>query len=114
MIVKERSIEVKVGLLILVALGLLATFVLVMGQVSFQPKFTIFVDFDNPGGIASGSAVRGAGVKVGKIDENQYPGGGGNPVTKKSEPPARVKLSLQKRYQQGIPDNSIFYVTTQG
>jgi phospholipid/cholesterol/gamma-HCH transport system substrate-binding protein len=112
--VKERSIEVKVGLLILVALGLLAAFVLVMGQVSFQPKFTVFVDFDNPGGIGSGSAVRVAGVKVGKIDEIQYRGGEINPVTHKREPLVRVKISIEKRYQQAVRDNSIFYVTTQG
>jgi phospholipid/cholesterol/gamma-HCH transport system substrate-binding protein len=112
--VKERSIEVKVGLLILVALGLLAAFVLVMGQVSFQPKFTVFVDFDNPGGIGSGSAVRIAGVKVGKIDEIQYRGGEVNPVTHKREPLVRVKVSIEKRYQQAVRDNSIFYVTTQG
>jgi phospholipid/cholesterol/gamma-HCH transport system substrate-binding protein len=112
--VKERSIEVKVGLLILVALGLLAAFVLVMGQVSFQPKFTVFVDFDNPGGIGAGSAVRVAGVKVGKIDEIQYRGGEVNPVTHKREPLVRVKVSIEKRYQQAVRDNSIFYVTTQG
>jgi phospholipid/cholesterol/gamma-HCH transport system substrate-binding protein len=112
--VKERSIEVKVGLLILVALGLLAAFVLVMGQISFQPKFTIYVDFDNPGGLTVGSAVRIAGVKVGKIDEIQYRGGEKNPVTGKREPLVRVKVSLEKRYQQAVRDNSIFYVTTQG
>ena len=111
---KERSIEVKVGLLILVALGLLAAFVLVMGQVSFQPKFTVFVDFDNPGGIVSGSAVRVAGVKVGRIDEIQYRGGQVNPVTKKREPLVRVKILIEKRYQEAVRDNSIFYVTTQG
>ncbi len=114
MTVKERSIEVKVGLLILAALGLLAAFVLVMGQVSFQPKFTIFIDFDNPGALASGSAVRVAGVKVGKIDEIQYRGGETNAVTHKREPLVRVKVLLEKRYQQAIRDNSIFYVTTQG
>ena len=46
--VKERSIEVKVGLLILGALGLFAAFVLVMGQVSFQPKLTILRRFRQP------------------------------------------------------------------
>ncbi|HKQ69451.1 MAG TPA: MlaD family protein [Polyangiaceae bacterium] len=110
----ERSIEAKVGLLILVALGLLAAFVFVMGQVSFQPKFAIFVDFDNPGGLATGSAVRIAGVKVGKIDEIQYRGGERNPTTQKREPLVRVKVMIEKRYQQAVRDNSIFYVTTQG
>ena len=111
---KERSIEIKVGFLILVAMGLLGAFVLVMGQISFQPKFTVYVDFDNPGALAAGSAVRVAGVKVGKIDEIQYRGGEVNPVTHVREPLVRAKLLLEKRYQQAVRDNSIFYVTTQG
>jgi phospholipid/cholesterol/gamma-HCH transport system substrate-binding protein len=112
--VKERAIEVKVGLLILVAMGLLGAFVLVMGQISFQPKFTVFVDFDNPGGLAAGSSVRVAGIKVGKIDEIQYRGGEMNTQTHKRDPLVRVKVSMEKRYQQAVRDNSIFYVTTQG
>jgi phospholipid/cholesterol/gamma-HCH transport system substrate-binding protein len=112
--VKERSIEVKVGLLILIAVGLLGAFILVMGQVSFQPKFTLYVDFDNPGGLAVGSAVRIAGVRVGKINSIQYRGGEQNPATHQREPLVRAEISVEKRYGSAIRDNSTFYVTTQG
>jgi phospholipid/cholesterol/gamma-HCH transport system substrate-binding protein len=112
--VKQRSIEVRVGLLILVALGILVTFVLVMGQVNLQPKFTLYVDFDNPAGLAAGSAVRIAGVKVGKIDEIQFRGGKSDPVTHKRDALVRAKLTLEQRYHAAVRDNSIFYVTTQG
>lgn len=110
----QRSIEVKVGALILVAVGLLAAFVIVMGGVNFQPTYTIYVDFDNPGGLQSGSPVKIAGVKIGKIVELQYRGGTTNPATGVREPLVRVKTSIEKRYQDGIRDNSTFYVTTQG
>jgi len=49
--VSQRSIEVKVGALILVALGLLGAFVVVMGGLSFEPTLTVYVTFQNPGGL---------------------------------------------------------------
>ncbi len=47
----ERSIEVKVGVLILVSVGILGAFVLVMGGLSFEKMFSVYVDFDNLGGL---------------------------------------------------------------
>ena len=110
----QRSIEVKVGALILVAVGLLAAFVVVMGGINFQPTYTIYVDFDNPGGLQGGSPVKIAGVKIGKVVELQYRGGVANPATGVREPLVRVKTSIEERYKDGIRDNSTFYVTTQG
>jgi phospholipid/cholesterol/gamma-HCH transport system substrate-binding protein len=72
---QEKSIEVKVGVLILVSLGILAAFVLIMGGLSFEKTYTIFVDFDNPGGLQTGAPVRVAGVKVGKVSELAFMGG---------------------------------------
>ena len=69
-----RSIEVKVGLLILIAIGILTGFVILMGGMSFQPTFKIYADFDNPGGIQPGAPVRIAGVTVGKVKELQFRG----------------------------------------
>jgi phospholipid/cholesterol/gamma-HCH transport system substrate-binding protein len=112
--VSDRSIEIKVGLLIMVAIGLFAAFVLVMGQINFQPKYRAFVDFDNPGGVTTGSAVRVAGVKVGRVESIQYRGGQFNPQTHQREPLVRIELTLEKRYANAIRTNSVFYVTTQG
>lgn len=108
-----RSIEVKVGFLILTAIGLLVAFILVMGSINFQPTYTIHVDFDNPGGLQSGAPVKIAGVKVGKIDEIQFRGGKVD-ATGRREPLVRVKTSIEKRYQDSIHENGLFYVTTQG
>ena len=60
---QERSIEVKVGVLILVSLGILAGFILVMGGLNFEKTYTLYVDFDNPGGLQSGAPVRVAGAQ---------------------------------------------------
>ena len=67
-----RSIEVKVGLLILTAIVLLVAFILVMGGISFQPTYTLHVGFDNPGGLQTGAPVKIAGVKVGKVKQISF------------------------------------------
>lgn len=108
-----RSIEVKVGILILTAVGLLAAFILVMGGLNFQPTYSIFVDFDNPGGLQSGAPVKIAGVKVGKLGEIRFRGEV-NPTTGKRDALVRIDARIEKRYQKSIRENAIFYVTTQG
>jgi phospholipid/cholesterol/gamma-HCH transport system substrate-binding protein len=107
-----RSIEVKVGILILTAVGLLAGFILVMGGINFQPTYNIFVDFDNPGGLQAGAPVKIAGVKVGKISEISFRGGL-DPQTGKRAPLVRLKVQLEKRYAQAVHENSLFYITNQ-
>ncbi len=109
----ERSIEVKVGILILLSLGILAAFILVMGGLSFQPTYALYVDFDNPGGLQTGAPVRIAGVKVGKVDELAFKGGAIDPVTGRRTL-VRAKLDVEKRALGSIHDDAIFYVTTQG
>lgn len=108
-----RSIEVKVGILILTAVGLLAAFILVMGGINFQPTYSIYVDFDNPGGLQVGGPVKIAGVRVGKIAEVAFRGGGTSPTTGRREPLVRLRLQLEKRYQTSVHENSLFYVTNQ-
>jgi phospholipid/cholesterol/gamma-HCH transport system substrate-binding protein len=109
---KARSIEVKVGVLILTAVGLLAAFILVMGGINFQPTYSIFVDFDNPGGLSSGAPVKIAGVKVGKIGEISFRGGVDR-ATGKREPLVRLRALIEKQYASSVHENSVFYVTNQ-
>jgi phospholipid/cholesterol/gamma-HCH transport system substrate-binding protein len=110
---QEKSIEVKVGILILVSLGILAAFVLIMGGLSFEKTYTVFVDFDNPGGLQSGAPVRIAGVKVGKVSELQFLGGKIDPKTNRRVL-VRAKLSIEQRVKESVHEDADFYVTTQG
>src|SRR5436190_11752649 len=109
----ERSIEVKVGVLILVSLAILAAFILVMGGLSFQKTYAVYVDFDNPGGLQSGAPVRIAGVKVGKVNELQFQGGKVDPKTNRRVL-VRAKISVEARVKDAIHEDADFYVTTQG
>jgi phospholipid/cholesterol/gamma-HCH transport system substrate-binding protein len=109
----ERSIEVKVGVLILVSVGILAAFVLVMGGLNFEKTYAVFVDFDNPGGLQAGAPVRIAGVRVGKVKELAFLGGEVDPKTGRRTL-VRAKLSIEQRVKDAIRDDADFYVTTQG
>jgi len=106
-----RSIEVKVGLLILAALVLLAGFILVMGGV--QPTYEIIVGFDNPGGLQGGAPVKIAGVKVGKVTAMEFYGGKPDESGERGAL-VRARVDIEKRYQEDIRDNATFYITTQG
>ena len=110
----QRSMEVKVGALIIVSLALLAGFVVVMGGMSFEPTYRVYVDFDNPGGLQSGAPVRISGVKVGRITAIQFRGGQLNPKTNEPEPPIRVVAQIENQYREAIRENSRWFVTSQG
>ncbi len=110
---QEKSIEVKVGVLILVSLGILAAFILIMGGMNFEKTYTVYVDFDNPGGLQSGAPVRIAGVKVGKVSELRFMNGAVDPKTNRRTL-VRAKLSVEERVREAVHEDADFYVTTQG
>ena len=110
---QERSIEVKVGALILVSMGILGAFILVMGGLSFEKTYTVYVDFDNPGGLQSGAAVRIAGVKVGSVKDLEFQGGKVDPKSGRRVL-VRAKVAIEQRVKDAIHDDADFYVTTQG
>ncbi len=109
-----RSIEVKVGILILTALGLLATFILVMGGVNFQPKYSIYVEFDNPGGLQTGAPVKIAGRGGRQARARSTSAAASSARTASVSRSCGSSCRLEERYQQNIHDNATFYVTTQG
>jgi phospholipid/cholesterol/gamma-HCH transport system substrate-binding protein len=110
---QERSIEVKVGALILVSMVILGAFILLMGGLSFEKTYTVYVDFDNPGGLQSGAAVRIAGVKVGTVKELEFQGGKIDPKSGRRVL-VRAKVAIEQRVKDAIHDDADFYVTTQG
>jgi len=70
----ERSIEVKVGALILVSLALLAIFVIILGRVTTTEGFNLNVLFVHPGPLQPGAPVKIAGSEVGYVDTMTYLG----------------------------------------
>jgi phospholipid/cholesterol/gamma-HCH transport system substrate-binding protein len=109
----QRSLEIKVGALILVGVVLLAGLILVMGGIHFGKRFSIAVDFNNPGGIQPGAPVKIAGVRVGTIDRLEFRGARVDPATGRASL-VRVHADIDERYRAEIHSDAEFFVTTQG
>ena len=111
--VSERALEIKVGALILTALGLLVGFVLVLGNFSLGPTFEIYVDFGFSGAVHEGAPVKVSGVQLGRVDKVDFLGGKvrdarGVPVM------VRLTLSLEERAREVVREDSDFFINTQG
>ena len=109
----ERSIEVKVGMLILVGVALLAGLILVMGGIHFGRRFTVMVDFNNPGGLQPGAPVKIAGVRVGTVERMEFRGARVDPSTGRASL-VRVHAEVDERYREEIHADAEFFITTQG
>lgn len=119
----ERSIEVKVGALILVSLGLLVVFVLVLGRVTTTDGFHLNVLFVHPGPLQPGAPVKIAGGEVGYVDEMTYLGSDGpfrpRPKNAPSNLPqvrtrVKVRVWVEERVRPSILADAEYYVTQQG
>ena len=108
-----RSIEVKVGLLVLVAAGLLGALVLVMGGVHLGRRFPVQVDFNNPGALQNGALVKIAGVRVGQVDRLEFRGSRVDAITGRTSL-VRVHIEVDERFRRELHADAAFYVTAQG
>lgn len=110
---RERGVELKVGGLILVAVVLLAGFVIALGNVSFHSGFRFFVDFDYSGNLQAGAPVKISGIKVGKVEEVVFFAGRMDPqVNRRVQVRATVWVEDQAR--EAIRTDAEFFVNTAG
>src|SRR4030095_10842927 len=72
---RERGLEFKVGLLILISSAILVSFIFVLGNFSLRSGFTIQVDFDYIGSLQPGAPIKVSGIKVGKVKDVDFLGG---------------------------------------
>lgn len=86
-----QNIEVKVGLLVAICLGLLVTFIIVLGDVSSSSGAKLYLDVDTSATLKTGAPVKVAGVPAGKVIEVDYRGGEVDPTTGK---PVFVRVTL--------------------
>jgi phospholipid/cholesterol/gamma-HCH transport system substrate-binding protein len=108
-----RSVEVRVGALLLVSLGLLLGFVVLLGNLSFGGGYRLRVDYDFSGNLQPGAAVKISGIKVGKVEEVRFFGGQVDPEVGRRVQ-VRVTLWLESRAKEAIRKDAEFFVNTQG
>ena len=99
MTMKSLSLEVRVGLLIMVALVIMGGFLFLLGGVHLEKGYTVYVDFNNPGGLKPGAPVRVAGVRVGTVEHSEYLGGKLDPQDGQAS--ARAHRAQGRRSRQG-------------
>lgn len=109
---RPRALELKVGLLIVVALGLLGALLFVLGDFSLGKGFRLSVDFEFTGNLHSGAPVKLAGLKVGKVEGIRFlrP----EELAPKHRAYVRVGLWLEQRVLGRIYEDAEFYVNTKG
>ncbi len=108
---KESSLELKVGMLVVAALVVLSGFVLVLGGMRLEKTKTFFVEFDNPGALQAGAAVRIGGAKIGKVTDLEFRGHA--PERKTGDLMIRAKVDVSAKVLPNLHDDATFYVTTQ-
>lgn len=111
----ERNLEIKVGAMILVALVLLVTFILILGDWSWKTQKELDVMFENPGGLLAGAAVKVAGKNVGRITEMTFLGQTGpvHPISGKKVL-VRARIAIDEEVYNALRNDVRFYVTTKG
>jgi len=111
--VKEFSLEVRVGLLVVVGLAAMGALLFQLAGLHLEKGYAVYVDFNNPGGVKSGAPVRIAGVRVGTVEHSEYRGGTLDPETGRRAL-VRIQLKVDRDVEDTIHDDAHFYVTSQG
>jgi phospholipid/cholesterol/gamma-HCH transport system substrate-binding protein len=110
---RERGLEFKVGLLLIVATAILVAFVFVLGNFSLSSGYTIYVDYDYSGNLQPGAPVKVAGMKVGKIEDVRFLGGKLDPETNRRVY-VRVEAWIEDRARDSIRGDAEFFINTAG
>jgi phospholipid/cholesterol/gamma-HCH transport system substrate-binding protein len=110
----ERSVELKVGLLIVVSSAILIGFIFVLGNFSLRSGFQIQVDYDYIGSLQPGAPVKVSGIKVGKIDAVDFLGGKPDPKVGGQRVQVRVTAWIEDRVRDSIRSDAEFFINTAG
>jgi phospholipid/cholesterol/gamma-HCH transport system substrate-binding protein len=108
-----RSLELKVGLFLVVSAAILVGFLFILGTFDFGEGHVLNVTFPNTGGLRDGAKVKIAGVTAGKVKEIQFLGGtvksrAGKPIY------VRIRLEVTEEMAPTLTEGSQFFVSTEG
>ena len=110
---RERGLEFRVGLLILVSSAILVGFLFVLGNFSLRSGFSITVDYDYVGALQPGAPVKVSGIKVGKVQSVEFLGGEMDPKLGKRVQ-VRVTAWIEDRAHDSIRSDCELFINTAG
>jgi phospholipid/cholesterol/gamma-HCH transport system substrate-binding protein len=111
---RERGLEFKVGLLILISSAILVAFIFILGNFSLRSGFTIYVDYDYIGSLQPGAPVKVSGIKVGKVSAVEFLGGKEDPKVGGKRVQVRVKVWIEDRVRDSVRSDAEFFINTAG
>src|SRR5205809_7977727 len=97
---RERGLEFKVGLLIVLSTVILLAFIFVLGNFSLHAGFKLYVDYDYIGSLQPGAPVKVSGIKVGKVESVELWGGKEDPQIHQRIQ-VRVEVWIEDRVRDG-------------
>jgi phospholipid/cholesterol/gamma-HCH transport system substrate-binding protein len=103
---QTANLETKVGIFLLLGIGLICTLIIIFGEVPdlFKPTYTLTVTFPNASGLLKGSDVYLSGALIGKVITDPHP----VPDTQMVE----VNLKIDKNV--GIRNNASYVIGSAG
>ncbi len=110
---RERGLEFKVGLLILIASAVLLGFIFILGNFSLRSGFEIRLDYDYIGSLQPGAPVKVSGIKVGKVKSVEFIGGQIDPEINQRVQ-VRVTAWVEDRVKDSIRSDAEFFINTAG
>jgi phospholipid/cholesterol/gamma-HCH transport system substrate-binding protein len=110
---RERGLEFKVGLLILLSSAILIAFIFILGNFSLRSGFKIYVDYDYIGSLQPGAPVKVSGIKVGKVSDVEFWGGKEDPKLGKRVQ-VRLTVWIEDRVRDSVRSDAEFFINTAG
>jgi len=109
----NRSLEIKVGLFLMVSAAILVGFLFILGTFDFSDGHVIQLQFPSTGGLRNGAKVKISGVHAGKVQEIQFLGG--NETNERGEPIyVRIEIEVDDEMAPVLTEGSKFSVSTEG
>lgn len=106
---RESNRNLRVGVFVAAALGVLALAIFAIGQERsmFTPMTRLYTSFPDINGLVIGAPVRLAGVDVGRVSEIAF-------SSDLDHPEARVQLAVETRYMDRVRADSRAYIDSKG
>lgn len=109
----NRSLEIKVGFFLLVAVAILVGFLFILGTFDFSDGHVIQLQFPNTGGLRHGAKVKISGVHAGKVQDILFLGG--QETNAQQEPIyVRIEIEVDDEMAPVLTEGSRFFVSTEG
>lgn len=106
---RDRSLEIKVGIFVALALAGFVTMIVVLGSEDalFEERYALRARFGDVNGLRVGAAVFLAGMDCGLVSNVEFPG-------KLSDQTVHVSMSIRKACRERIRGDSVASISSQG